>query len=148
MSSRTTATRSLRPRVGSGRLGRMDRRSFVGLAGASALALVTLSCAPGAEYNERSLARPELLEALGAGGVRAIGARYRATHPTESDAGALRDAILASRPWHARLVGEAQSSIADLVRVDFEQGRTVVVDGWLLSVTEARQCALFSLARA
>jgi len=35
-------------------------------------------------------------------------------------------------------------SIDDRIRDDFGAGRTVVVDGWLLSVTEARQCALYS----
>jgi hypothetical protein len=34
------------------------------------------------------------------------------------------------------------------VRDDFASGRTVVVDGWVLSAIEARQCALFSLASA
>jgi hypothetical protein len=27
-------------------------------------------------------------------------------------------------------------------------GNTVVIQGWVLSTTEARQCALFSLARS
>jgi hypothetical protein len=39
-----------------------------------------------------------------------------------------------------------EKSIDDTVHEDFAAGRTVVVDGWVLSVTEARQCALFSLA--
>jgi hypothetical protein len=38
--------------------------------------------------------------------------------------------------------------MSDLVRGDFAHGRTVIVDGWILSVTEARQCALFSLLAA
>jgi hypothetical protein len=33
------------------------------------------------------------------------------------------------------------------VRQDFQENKTVVVDGWILSVTEARQCALFSLSQ-
>ena len=36
-------------------------------------------------------------------------------------------------------------SIPHLVRDDFAHGRTVVIEGWVLAVTEARQCALFSL---
>ena len=31
------------------------------------------------------------------------------------------------------------------VRQDFENNDTVLIDGWLLSITEARQCALLSL---
>jgi hypothetical protein len=126
----------------------MHRRSFIGIAGATALGALTGSCRGGAGYDEPSLSRPELLEALGAGGVRAIGTRYRATHPYERDAASIRDAILASRPWRARLAGMATPTIADLVRDDFQRGRIVVVNGWLLSATEARQCALFSLRAA
>jgi hypothetical protein len=37
---------------------------------------------------------------------------------------------------------------AELVRRDFTEGHTVEVQGWVLSITEARQCALYSLARA
>jgi hypothetical protein len=35
--------------------------------------------------------------------------------------------------------------IEDKIRRDFIEGRTVVVDGWVLSETEACQCALLSL---
>jgi hypothetical protein len=31
------------------------------------------------------------------------------------------------------------------VTEDFDKGNTILIEGWLLSVTEARQCALFSL---
>jgi hypothetical protein len=33
------------------------------------------------------------------------------------------------------------------VKDDFEKGRTVVIKGWILSETEAQQCALFSLSQ-
>ena len=126
----------------------MHRRSFISIASATALAALTANCRAGAGYDESSLARPELLEALGADGVRAVGTRYRATHPDERDAPSIREAILASRPWRARLAGRGTPTIPDLVRDDFERGRTVVVNGWLLSATEARQCALFSIRAA
>jgi len=32
------------------------------------------------------------------------------------------------------------------IKQDFESGRTVVIKGWVLSETEAQQCALFSLS--
>ena len=31
------------------------------------------------------------------------------------------------------------------VEVDFKNNNTILIDGWLLSITEARQCALISL---
>jgi len=37
------------------------------------------------------------------------------------------------------------SQLAKKIQQDFQQDKTVVVDGWVLSRTEARQCALFSL---
>ncbi len=126
----------------------MDRRQFVRLTGATAIWIGSSGCRADAEYDPRSLAQPELLTALGAGPVRAIGARYRSLTPGEQNAGALRAAILASRPMRARLLPSASPPLAALVRADFEQGRTIILDGWILSLTEARQCALFSLHTA
>jgi hypothetical protein len=67
--------------------------------------------------------------------------------PAERDAEALRAAILAA-PRASRLGETPRVPVAELVRSDFAEGRTVVVHGWVLSVTEARQCALFSLLHA
>src|SRR5947209_10503785 len=123
----------------------IGRREFLRLAGVTAAATAAAGCRDEPSTDPRALARPELLASLGAGPVRAIGARYRAMQAGERGAEALRRAILASRPLSERLFGATNPSLATLVREDFEQGRTVVVDGWILSVTEARQCALFSL---
>jgi hypothetical protein len=126
----------------------MNRRQFLRLTGATAIAIGSSRCSAGPEYDTRSLAQPELLITLGAGPVRAIGARYRSLTPGEQHADALRAAILASRPMRARLLPASSLPIAGLVRADFEKGRTVILDGWILSMTEARQCALFSLLTA
>ena len=40
---------------------------------------------------------------------------------------------------------EQLAYLALSVEEDFMEDRTVVIDGWLLSITEARQCALLSL---
>ena len=125
----------------------VDRRQFLRFLGAMAVGMGSAGCKPGAEYDIRSLARPELVSTLGIGEVRTVGERYRALHRSEADATALRDAILASRPLPARL-GLVKTPIAALVQDDFAHGRTVVVDGWILSVTEARQCALFAALTA
>ena len=37
--------------------------------------------------------------------------------------------------------------LSSKVSEDFRSGHTVMVDGWLLSITEARQCALISLQK-
>lgn len=43
---------------------------------------------------------------------------------------------------------EINEALAKKVQSDFDEGRIVRVKGWVLSLTEARQCALFSLVQA
>ena len=121
----------------------MDRRRFLEVTAAGMVAAVTTwGCAdnPG---NVRDLAQPALLEMLGAERTREIGRRYRASAPAENTADALRSAITASR--RRGFAGRFHRSIDAQVHDDFSAGRVVMVDGWILSVTEARQCALYSL---
>lgn len=125
----------------------MHRRHFLRLAGATTLAALASGCGAGREYDAVALTHPELLKSLGSERVRAIGERYRATTRDESSAESLREAIERSRPAASRFLGAASPALEDLLREDFERGRTVVVDGWVLSRTEARQCALYSLIR-
>jgi hypothetical protein len=126
----------------------MERRRFLGLIGGGAVAALVTGCNGGSAVDARALAHPDLLDALGAERVRALGARYRELTPAEHDAAALEDTIRRSMPFSARLFGGGESGVTRLVRDDFADGRTVVVDGWILSATEARQCALFSLGQA
>lgn len=126
----------------------MNRREFLRLTGATAVAIGSGGCSAGTDYDVRSLAQPELLATLGAGPVRAIGARYRSVTPNERDIESLRAAILASRPRRARLLPGSSPTIGALIHDDFAKGRIVIVNGWILSLTEARQCALFSLLTA
>ena len=82
------------------------------------------------------LARPELLADLGPETVREIGEAFRRLVPAEGTVHALL-ASLRAQGTH--------EPIASRTRDDFAAGRIVVVDGWVLSMTEARRCALFSL---
>ena len=34
------------------------------------------------------------------------------------------------------------------IKKDFDEGKTIIINGWVLSITEARQCALFSLVKS
>ena len=121
----------------------LDRRHFLSTAAAGATWLLasetTVAQAPSADGHESM--HPELLVALGSATVRDIGEAYRALVPAESDRASLETAL------HAEL-GGAQSSAEDAVHADFAAGRVIVVRDWVLSVTEARQCALFSLHAA
>jgi hypothetical protein len=123
----------------------IDRRRFLAL-GAVVITGAAASACHGSD-GARAFGQPDLLTPLGPDVVRRLGQRYRHIVPSESDAARLQAAIRASRPWAAR-IGVQHPPIADQVRDDFDAGRTVIVDGWLLSVTEARQCALYSALQA
>jgi hypothetical protein len=120
----------------------IDRRTF--LATAAVGVAVTLRGTPhalGLAPDPNAFADLELLGALGPAEVRAIGRAYRVLVPAEDDRSALERALRAERraTW---LTSE------DAVRADFAGGRVIAVRGWLLSRTEARRCALFSLRSA
>ena len=122
----------------------IDRRQFLSVAAAGAA--LALGGRAGLDddsdpHDPRELAHPELLIALGPDPVREIGREYRALVPAESDRTALETALRAE-------LGAARSSNRDAVRADFAAGRVIVVRNWMLSVTEARQCALFSVLPA
>jgi hypothetical protein len=123
----------------------LDRRRFLQLAATGMVAgLTTSACAQDTSEDARALNKPALLEMLGPERTREIGTQYRAAMPSENTAAALRDAISTSR--HRQFPWILHKSIEEQVRGDFAAGRTVVVGGWILSETEARQCALYSLS--
>lgn len=127
----------------------IDRRQFLQFTAAGALAGLTSSaCSTGEAADTRELARPELLGMLGADRVRELGLRYRHMVPAENREAALRAALShepsqgLAFPWTSRPL------MAQHVEDDFANGRTVLVNGWVLSATEARQCALFCLQQS
>lgn len=105
----------------------MNRRRFLQL---SACGVAAGAAGPGPGF-PRSTPH-ELLDLLGPESVRRLGRRYREMVPAHD--------LLSGAIW--------RWPMRDRVRDDFARGRTVVVLGWVLSVTEARQCALYSLLPA
>lgn len=125
----------------------LDRRRFLQLSVLGVIATVADSaCSASDNRDDTTVDHPALLAILGPERVRQLGARYRAATPNENTAQALRAAISSGRRLRMPFIRSA--SIDGQIRDDFEKGRIAVVDGWLLSVTEARQAALFSLTPA
>lgn len=118
----------------------MKRRDFL----ASLPIAVTMLRLPG-RYNATAdlqwLYSPGLLEILGGQRIQRLGALYRRMYPAENSPKRLKSLIL--RTIGYRPDGEA--ALAKAVCQEFAAERTVLVNGWVLSVTEARQCALYSL---
>jgi hypothetical protein len=115
----------------------IDRRRFLQLTAATIVATLADSACAG-DRSSNGIAQPDLSAMLGPDRVREIGTRYRTATPRENSADSLRAAL-------SRSTG---GSIDEQIHNDFEAGRTVLVDGWVLSITEARQAALFSLGAA
>ena len=123
----------------------MKRRNFIliGTAGIAATAL------PAAFYFLRKieydpkLADPQSISLIWDNQtIAAVGNHYRIQAPGEESERTLIKLLSAGNPDHRRADVEA---IETQIIQDFEAGNTVIVDGWILSLTEARQCALFSI---
>ena len=79
--------------------------------------------------------------------VHRVGAAYLDMFPEDRDPGVLMDHM--RRQDEALVValengstGRLRQRVAGNVRNDFTHGRTVKIDGWLLSLSEVRLCAL------
>ena len=124
----------------------LDRRRFLQLSALSIVATVADSACASSDRAETPPDGPQLLAMLGPDRVRQLGAHYRASTPNENSTETLRAAL--SSGHRLRIPFIKSASLDDRIRDDFAAGRTVVVDGWVLAVTEARQAALFSLTPA
>lgn len=90
---------------------------------------------------------------LGSPPASRIGAAYLARHPDESDYRRLRHLLNLDLPrkapdspdwgWLVEHVGQVR--IRRQIEDDFASGKTVQLDGWVLSETEVRLCALVLL---
>ncbi len=82
--------------------------------------------------------------------ARAVGRAYLQQAPDEADPELLMSAICNNDAGLCRVVAHGdkfrlKKALRDCIRQDFADGQTVRVDGWLLSQTEARLCALAEL---
>ena len=123
----------------------MNRRNFVLLtsAGVAALAIPTLVYTFHKSPLDDILFQPQSLAKIwDTDTMNIIGLNYMLKVPKEN-----RERILVRRLM-GKSNGESENLATKLekqISNDFTSGNMVMVDGWILSVTEARQCALFSL---
>ena len=143
---------SARATTGAGLI-QMKRREFIGIAAVGAAGVVVPALARCDASVAATLAHPRLLELLHDDQiVRDLGRRYREIVPAEDSADTLVHAIMAGEAAEFSIQHRAAPSLCarvhEQVRRDFASGNTVTINGWILSVTEARQCALNSLLPA
>ena len=124
----------------------MIRRDFLRLSVAAtpAMALALDACRNNASSPLEALAQPDsLYGVMDKTELQAIGKAYLAQTP--STKGSLQTQILGQNPAPGSSPDTVSRQIAAIVQQDFSAGRTVILNGWVLSLTEARQCALHTL---
>ena len=94
--------------------------------------------APEASAPPEAAAMPQIPADAASPGVIAVGAAYLRTRPDEADPTVLMTALSGADP---DVLAAARRDVA----ADFASGRTVELDGWVLSQSEARVAALVAL---
>jgi len=81
--------------------------------------------------------------------IRDIGVKYRKQVPAEDKRQKLVD-ILLTKNTGEKVESSNYKRVSELlenkIQGEFKEGKIIVEDGWVLSETEARQCALFSFS--
>lgn len=120
----------------------MDRRAFLESAATGVLTIATGAACAEQQPSDEVLATPALTKMFGERRVLQFGEWYREMVPAESDPDVLRAAIVKGEERRFHFPWSRGMTIDERVADDFANDRTVLVNGWLLSRTEARQCAL------
>lgn len=126
----------------------MERRNFLILAtgGIAALAIPSLYYMFGPPAKERALADAELLSyIMDAPIIAGIGKKYQEQFPDHNTEQKLIELLSESIADDSNDLSE---ELNRKISEDYKNGKIIMLDGWLLSETEARQCALFSLTHS
>ncbi|TDI68072.1 MAG: hypothetical protein E2O86_07985 [Bacteroidetes bacterium] len=125
----------------------MKRTNFILLTGVgiSAIAIPTWYYKFNIPEYDQLLTEPELLSHIWDGTtIGEIGEIYRKQFSDENSERKLVKHLSDYESTESTTITEVlRQQITD----DYNKGNTVMVDGWVLSRTEARQCALFSLTQ-
>ena len=131
---------------------KMQRRTFVELTSMAVAStfLPFFGCSSPDSVLQRKLSLPTTLATINdPATIAEVGKAYMVQVPGENNPESLIDQLMISS--NGDIIPETADSLSlqkmmsEKVQVDFDNGETVVVRGWVLSRTEARQCALFSL---
>ncbi|MEP6595312.1 MAG: hypothetical protein ABJA71_05165 [Ginsengibacter sp.] len=125
----------------------MKRRDFIHLSAFTAAAIsfpLLHSCN---QSTENEIAKPVFLSRLfDEKAINDAGRAYIKKTPLENDKNKLIQLLSNDSEMLKSSIQKAIYQYLDQkVKQDFETGNTILVKGWVLSITEARQCALYSL---
>jgi hypothetical protein len=125
----------------------MQRRTFIHLSAYTALALTlpfTDGCSPS---TGNLLSQPLLFSQLAdKKTIIEAGNAFRKKFPKEDSKAILSNLLIGSNNSQDKSI--IQKQLDERVLEDFKNRKIVTAAGWVLSITEARQCALFSILNA
>lgn len=119
----------------------MDRRNFIITSSGTLVYLVfpLISCTSSDKDLIRVITPPlSMSSILDSTTITQLGKSYLEKYPAENSVSQLVDLII-------KETGSNPDELQEKIKQDFREHNTVILQGWLLSITEARQCALFSL---
>jgi hypothetical protein len=132
----------------------MTRRAFVlSLLGTTAAFIFTsIGCRERVSSKTMALYMPEFLSLIiDENTIRNIGLAYISIAPNQTTESFLISKLMTDqngKPLSRTLSAKNISSALRIkIQQDFQKGQYLFVDGWILSETEAQQCALFSLSQ-
>jgi hypothetical protein len=126
----------------------MQRRTFIHLSACTAMAL-TLPMINGCGLNpaDKILSQPLFFSHMvDTQTINETGLAYLKLFPAENSQSVLNKLLLGSNASKDKTM--IQKQLDERVEQDFKAGKTITAKGWVLSVTEARQCALYSILSA
>lgn len=130
----------------------MLRRNFIVLStfAAAAVSLPLLKCTSADPELDKKLAIPEILSQLiDENSIKDIGKKYGSSNPNDYSEKSLeqelKKGIEGKSVTSGTPLNEIYSILDKNIQNDFESANTLVISRWVLSSTEVRQCALFSL---
>ena len=121
----------------------MKRRTFI----QTSVSLLAMSVATRLSAVTQAYTHPELLSFLGDRRyIHQLGLAYQSRFPEEANVASLTRILQDSlNQLPVKSTTELQDRLNSLIMADFARGDTVLLDGWVLARTEARQCTLCSL---
>jgi hypothetical protein len=127
----------------------MQRRKFiqVSVVGSTAIVVTGISCKNHHSSFYNILDKPDKLSRIcDLNTISGIGMAYHLQTPTETGIDKLADLLSTDSAGNKISYTSDELSVRYLInqkiKHDFETDNTVIINGWVLSVTEARQCAL------
>jgi hypothetical protein len=130
----------------------MKRRKFIIYSALSAAAATApfLNCTgPDTEFDKKIAVPEKLSQIYDEKTIMEIGMAYGKAYPEEYNIKDIESLLKKDKEGKSisasMAVSEIKTIMDNKVQHDFNSGNTIILNGWILSITEARQCALFSL---